>query len=169
MLNLTVKEHPMFFSLLREYTAVVADRPVTDETHSVSYQCSFNGCASTIHATPSARLGLTGLCGDRRYQYKPYIIYIGVNDHSEEEIGVPDMTLFVVPAGASVVLRCMALGLSVSQDRTIHAARLLPPLAGEGEDVSSTGDLLKRITRKADEIRRQVPQHFILNDNLWPR
>ncbi len=92
-----------------------------------------------------------------------------MNDHSEEEIGVTDTTLFVVPGDASVVLRCMALGMDVSQDRMIHAARLFPPLDGEAEDAPSIGHLLKRITKKTDEVRRQVPKHFILKNNMWPR
>ncbi len=38
MLALKVKEHPMFYSLVREFRAAVADQSVSDETHVVSFR-----------------------------------------------------------------------------------------------------------------------------------
>ncbi len=51
----------------------------------------------------------------------------------------------------------------------ISAAQLLPSLADEEGDAPSTDRLQMRIFEKADEIQKKIPQHFILDDNLWPR
>jgi hypothetical protein len=78
------------------------------------------------------------------------------------------MSLFAVPAGAATVLRRLALGIDVEEDRMQSAAKLLPPGVDENTDDPSDVHLLARIEQKVEEIKT-IPEHFILNDKLWPQ
>jgi hypothetical protein len=90
-------------------------------------------------------------------------------NHSTEEIGVPDKNLiFTIPDAAVNVLRRMALRLKVDDNQMKLAALSLPSHPDEENIGSYIDRLRRRIDAKLTEVNK-MPQHFILDDTLWPK
>ncbi len=95
------------------------------------------------------------------------MIQVHANDHSQEEIGVPNQDLLVLPGDVSIALRRSVLGFTVDEDQMKAVAQFLPPLPDEDESQDFVGRMLRRFQGKVKEIAK-IPEHFILNDKIWP-
>ncbi len=82
---------------------------------------------------------------------------------------MPDSDLLAVPAEAAVVLRRMVLcDSTVDEDLKQQTARFLPVHPDELAGMEESDRLRLRIDAKVLELGN-MPQHFILNDRIWPR
>ncbi len=88
-------------------------------------------------------------------------------NHTVEEIGVQDQTLIVLPGNASIVLRRRRLGFTIDDDQMRTAAQSLLPLPDE-EAFESDFDRLHYRFQCMDYQFAKMPQHFVLNDKIWP-
>ncbi len=90
-------------------------------------------------------------------------------NHTPDEIGIPANDLLNVPAEAAIVLRRMVLGdNSIDEDTKQFTARFLPVHPEEIDGTQESDRLRTRLYAKVQELHG-LPQHFILNDRLWPR
>ena len=76
------------------------------------------------------------------------------------------MLAFALPEDASVVLRCMALGIQVEDDRKDRAARMISLHFGELEGEPSSDQLREMLKKTAGELTT-LPPHILLNEKLW--
>jgi hypothetical protein len=95
-----------------------------------------------------------------------FSVYIHAIDQLSNDTDVPDLTSFALPADAVVVLRCIALGLSVDEDRRARAAKMLVRFCGNSKSEPSSDDLRKMLTEKVNDIST-LPPHILLNEKLW--
>ncbi len=70
MNDLTLKDHPLIFSVVPEEKKAVADVPVLSTTRVVSFGCGFPGCRFIFRITPVDRLDIDGVCDDRVFKTK---------------------------------------------------------------------------------------------------
>jgi hypothetical protein len=96
------------------------------------------------------------------------IIFVCIHgiDQASNDTDIPEMRAFVFPAEASVVLRCMALGIDVREDRKDRAARMISVHFGELEGEPSSDQLREMLKKTAGELN-MLPQHILLNEKLW--
>ncbi len=166
---LCVKDQPMYFVVSDKEKSVVAELSILDETRTILLRCSFNGCGHQFRATAVERIGMSGWCRGSELLYPPICNPIHGANHSSGEIGVPDKNLILtIPYAAVNVLRRMALRLHVDDNQIKIAALSLPSHPDEENIESHIDRLRRRIDAKLSEVDK-MPQHFILDDTLWPK
>ena len=62
MNTITLRQHPMSFSVAPEELFVVGGLLVSNHSEEVSFDCISKGCNNIIRTTPSNRLRIEGLC-----------------------------------------------------------------------------------------------------------
>ncbi len=94
------------------------------------------------------------------------MVYIHAIDQASNNTDIPNLPAFEFPAEVAVVLRCIALGIRVNEDRRDRAAKILARHCGEFDVEPSSDQLREMLERKADELNN-VPPHILLNEKLW--
>ncbi len=87
-------------------------------------------------------------------------------DHIPKDSTIPDMSPFALPVEVTVVIRCLALGISVDVDRMVRVARMLLPMSSD-KGVEPSSDQLREVLRKKVEEIQKLPMHIILNEKIW--